>query len=123
MRIAVTAQTDEGLAAPVAQHFGHAPYFVVLDVDAAEVSGVQCLANPFLEGHQPGQIPQFISDQHAEVMLSGGMGGRAIQFFNQFGIDAASGAAGTVAEAVADYLDGRLSGAAPCANSEAHGHG
>lgn len=123
MRIAVTAMTDEGLAAPVAQHFGHAPYFVVLDVDAAEVSSVESLANPFLEGHQPGQIPQFISDQGAEVMLSGGMGGRAIQFFEQFGIAAATGAAGTVAQAVADYSDGRVLGAKPCADSEAHGHG
>ncbi len=123
MRIAVTAQTDEGLAAPVAQHFGHAPYFVLVDLDAAEVQGVECLANPFLEGHQPGQIPQFISDQRAEVMLSGGMGGRAIQFFNQFGIDTASGAAGTVADAVAAYLDGSLSGAAACADSQAHSHG
>ncbi|MBA3020896.1 NifB/NifX family molybdenum-iron cluster-binding protein [Propionicimonas sp.] len=123
MRIAVTAMTDEGLAAPVAQHFGHAPYFVVLDVDAAEVSSVESLANPFLEGHQPGQIPQFISEQRAEVMLSGGMGGRAIQFFEQFGIAAATGAAGTVAQAVTDYLDGRVLGAKPCADSEAHGHG
>lgn len=67
MRIAVTAQTGEGLAAFFAQHFGHAQYLVMLDADAAEMGGVECLANPF--------------------------------------------------------LDGRLSGAAPCADSEAHGHG
>lgn len=123
MRIAITAQTDEGLDAPVAQHFGHAPYFVLVDADAAEVANVQSLANPFLEGHRPGEIPQFISDQKAEVMLSGGMGGRAIEFFTQFGIVTASGAAGTVAESLAAYLDGRLVGAAPCADSEAHGEG
>lgn len=123
MRIAITAQTDEGLEAPVAQHFGHAPFFVLVEADAAEVSSVEVLANPFLEGHQPGQIPQFISEQRAEVMLSGGMGGRAIEFFNQLGITPASGAAGTVGQAVGAYLDGRLAGAAPCADSEAHGHG
>jgi len=123
MRIAVTAMTDQGLDAPIAQHFGHAPFFVLLDVDAAEVSSVESLPNPFLEGHQPGQIPQFINEQRAEVMLSGGMGGRAIQFFEQFGIAPVSGAAGTVGQAVADYLDGRVVGAKPCADSEAHGHG
>jgi predicted Fe-Mo cluster-binding NifX family protein len=122
MRIAVTAQSDEGLDALVAQHFGHAPFFVFVDSDAAEVSGVECLANPFLEGHQPGQIPQFVSEQRADVMLSGGMGARAIQFFAQFGIQAATGASGTVAEAVADYVDGRLLDAQPCADSEAHHH-
>jgi predicted Fe-Mo cluster-binding NifX family protein len=122
MRIAVTAQTDQGLEAPVAQHFGHAQFFVLLDVDAAEVTSVETMPNPFAEAHQPGQVPQFISEQRAEVMLSGGMGGRAIEFFKQYGITPASGAAGTVGEAVGAYLDGRLAGAAPCADSEAHGH-
>jgi predicted Fe-Mo cluster-binding NifX family protein len=122
MRIAVTAQTDQGLDAPVAQHFGHAQYFVLLDVDAAEVTSVESILNPFAEAHQPGQVPQFISEQRAEVMLSGGMGARAIEFFNQCGVTPASGASGTVAEAVGAYLDGRLSGASGCADSEAHSH-
>ncbi len=122
MRIAVTAQTDDGLDASVAQHFGHAPFFVVVDVDAAEVSRVECLVNPFAEAHQPGQIPQFISSHGAQVMLSGGMGGRAIQFFHDFGIDVATGASGTVAGTIAAYMDGRMSPPQACANSEAHGH-
>ncbi len=122
MRIAITAQTDQGLQAPVAQHFGHAPFFVVVDVNAAEVSSVEVLANPFLDGHQPGQIPQFIHEQRAEALLTGGMGGRAIQFFDQLGIDTATGASGAVADAVADYLDGRILGAEACSNSVEHGH-
>lgn len=120
MRIVVTAQTAEGLEAPVAQHFGHAPFFTIVDADAAEVSSVETVANPFLEGHQPGQIPAYINELGGEVMLSGGMGSRAIQFFNQFGIAAATGAAGTVADSVTAFMDGHLTGAAPCADSEAH---
>lgn len=123
MRIVVTAQTDQGLDAPVAQHFGHAPFFTVVDADAAEVSSVEVFANPFLEGHQPGQIPAYIDELGGEVMLSGGMGGRAIQFFNQYGIAAATGAAGTVADSVTAFMDGHLAGASACADSEAHGHG
>lgn len=122
MRIVVTAQTDQGLNAPVAQHFGHAPFFTIVDADAAEVSAVQTVANPFLEGHQPGQIPGYVHELGGEVMLSGGMGGRAIAFFNQFGIAAATGATGSVAESIAAFLDGRLTGASACADSEAHGH-
>lgn len=56
-------------------------------------------------------------------MLSGGMGGRAIQFFNQFGIETATGASGTVKQAVEAFLAGNLQGASSCAESEAHGHG
>ena len=56
-------------------------------------------------------------------MLSGGMGGRAIQFFEQVGIKAATGANGTVQQALENYLGGGLEGAAPCDESVAHGHG
>ena len=75
------------------------------------------------EAHAPGDIPNFIKQQNAQVMLSGGMGGRAIQFFEQLGIQAATGAQGTVHQSLERYLGGRLPGAAPCAESVAHGHG
>jgi predicted Fe-Mo cluster-binding NifX family protein len=79
--------------------------------------------NPYYGAHQPGQVPGFIHQQSADVMLSGGMGGRAIQFFQQYGIQAATGATGTVRTALESFLGGELSGAAPCKESVEHGHG
>jgi len=123
MKIAVTAENSNGLESMVAQHFGHAPYFMLVEVENGEVSATQAIANPFAEQHQPGQIPGFIKEQNADVMLSGGMGGRAIQFFEQYGIKTATGASGTVRQALENYLGGRLNEAAPCDESVAHGHG
>ncbi|MBN1666524.1 MAG: NifB/NifX family molybdenum-iron cluster-binding protein [Anaerolineales bacterium] len=123
MRIAVSAETNNGLESIVAQHFGRCPYFALVDLEGTEVKDVQVITNPFYGGHQPGQVPGFIHQQGADVMLSGGMGGRAIQFFQQFGIQAATGAAGTVQTALERYLGGELSGAAPCKESVEHGHG
>jgi len=123
MKIAVTAESNNGLESMVAQHFGHAPYFMLVEVENDEVTTTQGIANPFAENHQPGQIPAFIKEQNADVMLSGGMGGRAIQFFEQYGIKTATGAAGTVRLALENYLGGKLSEAAPCDESVAHGHG
>ena len=57
------------------------------------------------------------------VILSGGMGGRAIEFFSQLGVEAATGASGTVRQALGNYLGGALKEAAPCDESVAHGHG
>ena len=51
------------------------------------------------------------------------MGGRAIQFFEQAGIKAATGASGTVRQALENYLGGKLTEAAPCDESVEHGHG
>ncbi|MBK1617605.1 dinitrogenase iron-molybdenum cofactor biosynthesis protein [Lamprobacter modestohalophilus] len=122
MKIAITAETDAGLESPVAQHFGHAPYFVLAEVENGAVTTTQVITNPFAESHEPGQIPAFIHEQGAEVMISGGMGGRAIAFFEQAGVKTATGAAGSVNQALQAYLNEGLQGAAPCAESVAHGH-
>ncbi|MGB7115857.1 MAG: NifB/NifX family molybdenum-iron cluster-binding protein, partial [Anaerolineales bacterium] len=59
-----------------------------------------------------------------DVMLSGGMGRRAISFFDQYGIQLATGADGTVRTALENYFSGQLSGAEPCRESvEHHEHG
>lgn len=123
MKIAVTAETNQGLDSQVAQHFGHAPFFILVDVENGAVTATRDLANPFAEAHEPGQIPNFIKQQQADVMLSGGMGGRAIEFFTQAGIKTATGASGTVRASVEGYLSGTLSAAAPCSESVEHGHG
>ena len=123
MKIAVTADNNNGLDSMVAQHFGHAPFFVLVDMENGEVTATQDLANPFVNGHAPGQVPSFIKEQNADVMLSGGMGGRAIQFFEQAGIQTATGASGTVRQALENFFGGKLTEAAPCDESVAHGHG
>ena len=123
MKIAVTAENNNGLDSMVAHHFGHAPFFIMVDVENGEVTDSKCIANPFINGHAPGQVPGFIKEQNANVMLSGGMGGRAIQFFEQVGIQAATGANGTVRQALENYFGGKLTEAAPCDESVAHGHG
>lgn len=123
MKIVVTAEHDNGLDSPVAQHFGHAPFFILVNMELDEITAIQGIANPFAETHEPGEIPSFIHAQKADVILSGGMGGRAIEFFEQLGIKAATGAKGTVRESLENYLGGKLIEAAPCAESVAHGHG
>lgn len=120
MKIAITAATDAGLDAQVAGHFGHAPHFALVEVTDGNITTSGTLANPFQAGHQPGDVPAFIHAHGADVILSGGMGIRAIRMFEHAGIRAATGATGTVRQAVTDYLHGALAGAAPCADSVAH---
>lgn len=123
MRIAVSAETKQGLDSQVAHHFGRCPFFAFVEIENDRIQSVNVIENPFFAAHEPGQVPGFINEQKADVMLSGGMGGRAIQFFSQFGIEPATGAAGTVENAVNCYLEGKITSASSCAESEAHGHG
>jgi predicted Fe-Mo cluster-binding NifX family protein len=122
MRIAVSADNNEGLNSIVSPHFGRCPHFVLVDVEDQEIRDVQSVDNPYYGNHQPGQVPGFIASHGANVMLTGGMGGRAIMFFQEYGIEGVTGAYGTVKQAVEHYLGGQLKGAAPCRESQEHGH-
>jgi len=122
MRVAVSADNNNGLDSVVSPHFGRCAYYVLVDLDGREVSRISAVENPAYGQHQPGQVPGFIKRHGADVMLSGGMGRRAIGFFQQFGIQAVTGATGTVRHALEQYLGGALQGAEPCGVSVEHGH-
>ncbi len=123
MRIAVSADNKNGLDSVVSPHFGRCPHFILVDLEGREVKEVREVDNPYYSAHQPGQVPAFIHSLGADVMLTGGMGSRAIMFFQQLGIEGVTGAYGTVRLAVERYLGGELKGAEPCSESEEHGHG
>ena len=123
MRLAVSLESNQGLDSMVAHHFGRCPYFALLMLEGDQVQSCQVIENPYYAAHQPGQVPGFIKEQGADVMISSGMGRRAIRFFEDFGIEAVTGAGGTVRETLDRYLDGKLSGAAPCKESVEHEHG
>jgi len=122
MRIAISTDDNNGLDSIVSPHFGRCPYYVLVDMDGRQVKDLQAVANPYYGRHEPGQVPRFIESQGAEVMLSGGMGRRAIAAFQHYGIQAVTGAGGTVRHALAQYLAGALQGAEPCRESAAHAH-
>lgn len=122
IRVAISADDDRGLDSVVSPHFGRCPYYVFVDLEDREVRQVSAVENPYYGHHQPGQVPAFIESHGANVMLVGGMGRRAIGLFQQSGIEAVTGATGSVRYALEQYLGGALQGAAPCSESLAHSH-
>jgi len=122
-KIAIAVLDPNGLEAQISPHFGRCPYFAIAETEGQEVLAVQMIVNPYYPNHEPGQIPEFIHSLGAQVMLAGGMGGRAVAFFREYNVEPATGAAGTVRDSLTRYLAGALSGAAPCSESVEHGHG
>jgi len=121
MRIAISVETNNGLDSAVAFHFGRCPYYAFVDVEENEVQAVEILDSPFFNNHQPNMVPPFIKEHNADVMLSGGMGRRAVSLFQELAIKAATGAEGTIQTALKSYLGGELSVAAPCEEGIMHG--
>ena len=100
MRIAVACMGET-----VAQHFGHCDNFNFYDTEAGKIVNVEVVPNP---GHKPGFLPNFLADKGAEVIISGGMGGGAVDIFNSRNVEVIMGAAGDAKTAVEKYLAGEL---------------
>ena len=95
-------------AGRLSMHFGHCEEFALVDVDekSREVSQMITLRPP---AHQPGVLPQWLHEQGATVIISGGMGQRAQQLFAQNDIEVVIGAsAQTPEELVQAYVHGVL---------------
>ena len=120
MKIAISTEDKNGLDSLVSHHFGRCPCYVIVEVESQEVQSVDALDNPFAQSHQPGMVPEFIHNQGVDVMLSGGMGRRAISFFDQYGIQVSTGANGTVQSSLESYFGGELGVAEPCRESVKH---
>ena len=108
-RIAVAAEDDGGLQANVSAHFGRCPYYTMVEVEGKEITLSYRVENPFQNSHgSEGEVPNFIRSQGADVIIAGGMGQRAIGFFNEFGIETVTDATGKVKDVVEAYLQGNL---------------
>jgi predicted Fe-Mo cluster-binding NifX family protein len=89
MKIALATDDNMGLDAVLSHHFGRCPYYIVVDVKDKEIQDIKAAKNPFYESHgQAGEVPNFIHSLGADVIIAGGMGPKAIGFFQQLGIQA-----------------------------------
>ncbi|NMA69396.1 MAG: dinitrogenase iron-molybdenum cofactor [Desulfitobacterium sp.] len=103
----------------VAEHFGHCTNFNIFETDNKKIVKSECLPNP---GHRPGFLPNYLNDQGVNVVISGGMGGGAIEIFNEHNIEVIIGAKGNVEEVVEKYLEGTLeSTGSACQDHHHHG--
>ena len=102
MKIAISADGDE-----VCAHFGRAPQFSIITIEDNKVLEKKVLSNP---GHSVGSIPQFLNENGAKTIITGGMGHRAIQFFTDYGIDVIMGVSGKIVDVIEKLLDGTLEG-------------
>ncbi len=82
-------------------HFGHCQTFALVNIDEENKSiiSTESLVPP---AHEPGVLPKWLHEQGANVIIAGGMGARAQQFFEQFGINVVIGAPSESPEKVAE---------------------
>ncbi len=92
----------------LSQHFGRCRTYTFFDVDpqAREIVAERTVVPP---PHQPGVLPAWIAEQGGTVVITGGMGPRAIDLFAARGVEVVLGAPSTSPrEAAEAFLEGRL---------------
>lgn len=114
MKIAVASENEM-----ITEHFGHCEKFHIYEVEDNKIIGVESIPNP---GHRPGFLPNFLNDLGVDVIISGGMGGGAIQIFKEKDIEVITGAKGQARLAVEKYLEGFLKSTGSVCHEHKH-HG
>lgn len=70
-------------------HFGHCSQFAMIEVENNEIKNTTFIDAP---PHQPGMLPPWLAERGATDIIAGGMGQRAIQLFNERGVNVFVGA-------------------------------
>jgi len=95
-------------------HFGHCEAFALIDTDGDGKVVNETYVNP--PPHEPGLLPEWLSQKGVNCIIAGGMGSRAQQLFAQKGVQVVTGAEGeSPRKVVEEYLKGTLqTGANTC---------
>lgn len=112
MKIAIS--TDQG---QVSAHFGRCPSYTILEIKEAQIQKQEEIPNP---GHQPGFLPQYLSEMGVSCIIAGGMGPRAQALFSQKNIETIIGVQGSIEEVIKKIINQELESGEDLCD---HGHG
>ncbi|MBW2614352.1 MAG: NifB/NifX family molybdenum-iron cluster-binding protein [Deltaproteobacteria bacterium] len=121
MKIAFPTQEKNGRQSPVHNHFGSAPYFIIVDTDT-EKSHI--IDNQNLD-HTHGNCQPLLAldGTHVDAVVVGGIGGGALRKLLNEGIKTYRAVEGTVLENLALAKVGKLSEFSMDHTCQGHHHG
>ena len=100
MRVAIS--TDQGY---VSAHFGRCQSYTIFEVENDQLKSRVEIANP---GHQPGFLPEYLSEKGVGCIIAGGMGPRAQGLFAQKNIQTILGVQGPIDEIIDKFITRKL---------------
>lgn len=108
-RIIVPAASQDGLNAYLAEHFGRAQYFAVVDLNEnGEIGSVKTVSNVEHSTGRMGQPHDVVLDLKPNVIIAYGMGRRGIISFQTAGVAVLRANADTVKDVIAAYKENKL---------------
>jgi predicted Fe-Mo cluster-binding NifX family protein len=109
-RIVIPTEDQNGLNANLAEHFGRAPYYTVVDFDEkGEVANVKTVQNVSEHAGGTGYAHDKIREElKPNAIIVYGMGPRGLNTFQDAGVAVLKANANTVNEVVAAYKEDKL---------------
>jgi predicted Fe-Mo cluster-binding NifX family protein len=124
IRIVIPVEDETGLDATVAQHFGRAPYFAVVELNEdGEVVNVKTKPNKGEHFGGIGHPHEKLLDLNPNAIVAYGMGPSGLITFQNSGAKVLKVAANTVKENIALYKEGKLAAlTGGCEHAHHHPH-
>ncbi|KJS76086.1 MAG: diguanylate cyclase [Desulfotomaculum sp. BICA1-6] len=106
------------------QHFGRSREFVVVDVEDGVIKDQKIVSADQLQHNHEG-LAGLMRSENVNVVITGGIGAKALIALEESGLKVISGASGSIEEVVASFVRGELdtTKAACCNHHGEHGHG
>jgi predicted Fe-Mo cluster-binding NifX family protein len=118
MRLCIPTQNDKGLDSAVYGYFGSAPYFIIYETCNKSIDVINNLENSHAHGNC-NPLKSFEKNP-IDIMITGGIGTRALQKLNAVGVRAyRTDAARVVADVIASFENNNLTEILP---GESCGH-
>ena len=109
VRIVVPVSDEKGIDAQLSQHFGRAPFYVIIDLDdEGHVIGQGTIANTSEHFGGAGLPPDRILQLKPKALITYGLGSKAIKMFQDAGVAVLRTEANTVREVVNAYNNDEL---------------
>ena len=123
-RIVIPVEDERGLEARVAEHFGRAPFFAVVDLDEnGKILSTKTEANKGEHHGGTGHPHENLLALKPDVIIACGMGPGGLTSFQNAGVTVLKANANTVKDIVASYKQGKLETLATgCEHAHHHTH-
>ena len=123
-RIVIPVEEQTGLEAKVAQHFGRAPYFAVVEIDEKnQIAKVETKANTGEHMGGTGHPHENLLALKPDIIIAYAMGPGGLHSFQNAGTTVLKAEGNTVKEVIAAFKEGKLKElAGGCEHAHEHHH-
>jgi predicted Fe-Mo cluster-binding NifX family protein len=108
-KVIIPTENQQGLNAKLAEHFGRAPYYTIVEFDEnSEVSNVKTVPNVGEHAGGMGYSHDNLLQYQPKAIIVYGMGPRGLTTFQNAGVAVLKANANTVSEVLAAYKEDKL---------------